>query len=153
MKEISSQCSATYPGLQARITKTLVRSFLDTTKPPQTIYGKNLLFKLIESFTVGSLYALWKLGPEVVDLLIIPSIPSLYLRTNSSPQTVNLVHEILKDHFDRMCQSTVEKDLGGIGAQKVSVPSSVRAEQMEIWKPSYGGFADAVFTQDVEMGN
>ena len=142
LKEISSQCSATYSGLQARITKTLVRSFLDTSKPPQTIYGK-IIFK---NLSVGSLYALWKLGPEVVDLLIIPSIPSLYLRTSSSAETVALVIEILRDHFDRMCQSKIESGLLDRKPHgKVSIPNSVRVEQMEIWKHSYGDFSGSVF--------
>lgn len=97
----------------------------------------------------GSLFALWKLGPEVVDLLILPSIPTLHHRISASPQTMHLVNDILRDHFKRMCANAISTAIdqqGGAGIAK----NEVRNEQIEVWRGAYGGFADAVFSADLE---
>ncbi|KAJ3322748.1 hypothetical protein HDV06_002799 [Boothiomyces sp. JEL0866] len=60
---LMNRFSTTYQGLQARITKTLLRALLDPTKPPSTIYG--------------AVYALNCMGPEVVGLLIVPHLDHL----------------------------------------------------------------------------
>ncbi|KAJ3402998.1 hypothetical protein HDU80_004564 [Chytriomyces hyalinus] len=52
--------SATYPTLQPRVTKTLLRAFLDPTKPNSTHYG--------------AVVGLAGLGNEVVKLLIRPNV-------------------------------------------------------------------------------
>ena len=121
----------------------------------------SLSLTTLHLYVQGSLYALWKLGPEVVDLLILPSIPSLHQRTASSPQTMKLVNEILRHHFTRMCSNAMssaseqQQQQGGGGVAVVQ--EQVRLQQVEVWRGAYGEFADAVFAaaeqdQDIEMG-
>jgi TAF6 C-terminal HEAT repeat domain len=120
---ISQYSGATYPGLQARITKTLVRALLDQSKPPQTLFG--------------AIYALWRMGPEVVDLLIVPNACALCSRVNleTAPETHKLIVQVLKGHFDRITSGSKDE-------------ASVKK-----WTDVYGPFASFVFqsSDDVEM--
>jgi hypothetical protein len=58
--KVCERVNGVYPGLQARVTKTLVRALLDSSKSIQTV--------------VGACCALAEMGREVVDLVIIPNL-------------------------------------------------------------------------------
>ncbi|KAJ3273808.1 Transcription initiation factor TFIID subunit 6 [Terramyces sp. JEL0728] len=81
---LMNRFSTTYQGLQARITKTLLRALLDPTKPPSTLYG--------------AVYALNCMGPEVVQLLIVPHLD--HLERKSDGELDSLVESVL-DGFVR----------------------------------------------------
>ncbi|KAJ3305219.1 hypothetical protein HDV03_001817 [Kappamyces sp. JEL0829] len=123
LQRISVYSGNAYPGLQARITKTLVRALLDATKPAPTLYG--------------ALYALEKMGPEVVDLLIIPNAAGLVKR--AVDETGVLLVDILRRHWARVSSL-------GDAATKQDI-----AKLKQKWASVYGGLSDKVFSDDVEM--
>lgn len=68
LKDIVDSSKTTYQTLHKRIIKTLTRALLDPTKTIDTVYG--------------TLFALKTMGPEVIDLLIIPHLDALIKRVD-----------------------------------------------------------------------
>ena len=109
---ICTQYGSTYGTLQPRITKTLLRAFLDPTKPFATQYG--------------AIRGLTSLGKEVVEVLLLPNIKS-YGNSIEAILGKN-VEENSKVSDAKMCQEAIlvnsGRRLNSISLDYVVFPSS-----------------------------
>ncbi|KAJ3299164.1 Transcription initiation factor TFIID subunit 6 [Borealophlyctis nickersoniae] len=87
-----------FPTLQARVTKTLLRAFLDPLKPLTTNYG--------------AMVGLAELGPEVVRLLVVPNVKEFGATLNPRLEGEGLDASTARSHEARRCFEAMVEILG-----------------------------------------
>ncbi|KAI8909251.1 hypothetical protein BC831DRAFT_228099 [Entophlyctis helioformis] len=139
-----------YQTLQPRITKTLLRAFLDPLKPLATVYG--------------SLAALAALGREVVEALIVPNVVALGMRLQSglSAEVGSAAHEeammvrnmlvdTLAKHIKAETQAAGESRQAANGTDAEMMPAvkvgDLTDEQRGKWTKLLGPFSSDVFAK------
>jgi transcription initiation factor TFIID subunit 6 len=110
LKHVIDKHGTAYQGLQGRITKTLLRALLDATKPVATMYG--------------AMFALKTMGPQVIQLLVLPHIAALGQRIVDHDYEQNQANELFlqvcKENFELNDKKMEMKDQYGKYASMVS---------------------------------